>query len=348
MNNRILVVKCGGNAAVDPAKVCEDIAALHHEGQRVVLVHGGSADIDALGRRLGVTPRRLVAPDGVSARHTDADTLQVVATALSGIVQPRLVTSLVKLDVRAVGLSGWDGGLLRAKRKKAHRAVVDGRQVVVRDDHSGRITHVDAELLRTLLDAGIVPVVSSPALAEDGGAVNVDADRTAAAVAGALGADTLLMLTGAPGVLSDPDDETSVHDTYRMARTGAPEHVGGGMGLKLVAAREALFGGVPRVLIGDGRRAQPVRTALGGTATTVRLADGEAPLEGSERSERSATSGRSQSELSAPSAMSQSELSAPSELSAQSEQSAPSEQATQPEQSEQSAYATQQNGRAAA
>ncbi|MFF1715963.1 [LysW]-aminoadipate kinase [Streptomyces sp. NPDC058268] len=277
MKNRILVVKCGGNAAVDPAKVCQDIAALHHAGERVVLVHGGSADIDDLGRRLGLTPRRLVAPDGVSARYTDAATLQTVATALSGIVQPRLVTTLVNLGVRAVGLSGWDGGLLRARRKKAQRAVVDGRKTIVRDDHSGRITDVDAGLLNTLLDAGLVPVVSSPALAEDGRPVNADADRTAAAVAGALGADTLVMLTGAPGVLRDPADETSVEGIHRMPAEGAPAHVGGGMGLKLIAAREALLAGVDRVLIGDGRSDTPVQRALDGGATTVQLADIDRP-----------------------------------------------------------------------
>lgn len=273
--NQILVVKCGGNAAVDPMKVCEDAATLHRAGQPLVLVHGGSADINDLGERLGVPERRLAAPDGVSTRYTDAAALEVVSMALSGIVQPRLVTNLGQLGVRAVGLSGWDAGLLRARRKEAHRAVVDGRRTVVRDDHSGRITHVDTGLLHTLLDADIVPVVSSPALAEDGGSVNVDADRTAAAVAGALDAEALVMLTGAPGVLRDPADESSVQATYRMARTGAPEHVGGGMSLKLVAAREALLDGVSKVLIGDGRRETPVRRALGGQATTVLLAPDE-------------------------------------------------------------------------
>ncbi|MFI2209267.1 [LysW]-aminoadipate kinase [Streptomyces sp. NPDC020141] len=272
MRSQILVVKCGGNAAVDPAEVCKDIAALHRDGERVVLVHGGSADIDALGRRLGVTPRRTVAPDGVSARYTDAATLEVVALALSGIVQPRLVRNLVAHGVDAVGLSGWDGSLLRARRKKARRSVVDGRTVVVRDDHSGRIKDVNTRLLHVLLDAGVVPVVSSPALAEDGEPVNTDADRTAAAVAAALGAQDLVMLTGAPGVLRDPADESSLERVHHVGAEGPPAHVGGGMGLKLIAAREALAGGVGRVLIGDGRRENPVRTALEGEATRVRPA----------------------------------------------------------------------------
>ncbi len=134
----ITVVKCGGNAAVDPLAICSDVAGMAGDGERVVLVHGGSADIDALAGRLGVPMRRLVSPDGVSARYTDAAALEVVHLALAGLAKPRLVGALVAAGVPAVGLTGLDGGLLRAKRKSVHRALVDGRRVLVRDDHSGR------------------------------------------------------------------------------------------------------------------------------------------------------------------------------------------------------------------
>ncbi|MGP3983811.1 [LysW]-aminoadipate kinase [Streptomyces sp. KR80] len=264
-----IVVKCGGNAAVDPLAVCEDIAALTRDSRPVVVVHGGSADIERLAGRLGVESRRLVAPDGVSARHTDRAMLEVVHLALAGLAKPRLVAALSAAGVSAVGLTGLDGGLLRARRKTAHRAVVAGRRVVVRDDHSGRITEVDAGLLRALLADGRTPVVSPPAVAEDGGPVNTDADRAAAAVAAALGASTLVLLTGAPGVLTDPADDDSALPVCAVTPSGPPPFTGGGMGLKLVAAREALQGGVGRVLIADGRCRAPVRTALEGRATTV-------------------------------------------------------------------------------
>ncbi|MCD9196220.1 [LysW]-aminoadipate kinase [Streptomyces albireticuli] len=269
-----IVVKCGGNAAVDPLAVCEDIAGLTRERRPVVLVHGGSADIEGLAARMGVASRRLTAPDGVSARHTDAETLQVVHLALAGLAKPRLLTALASAGVSAVGLTGLDGGLLRARRKTAHRAVVDGRRIVVRDDHSGRVTEVNDALLRTLLAAGHVPVVSPPAVAEDGRPVNTDADRAAAAVAAGLGAGTLVLLTGAPGVLADPADEGSVLPVCAVAPSGTPPFTGGGMGLKLVAAREALQGGVGRVLIADGRRRDPVGAALAGAATEVVLEGG--------------------------------------------------------------------------
>ncbi|PRH76653.1 acetylglutamate kinase [Streptomyces solincola] len=271
----ITVVKCGGNGDVDPEAVCADVAALVAEGRRVVLVHGGSAEIERLADRLGVPQRKQTAPDGVSARHTDERTLEVVTLALAGSVKPKLVRSLVDRGVRAMGMTGLDGRLLLARRKKAQRALVDGRTVMVHDNLSGVVTSVNGPLLHSLLDAGMVPVISPPAITPDGEVVNIDADRTAAAAAAALDADTLMLLTGAPGVQSDPADESSVMETCTVPRSGRPPRwARGGMALKLVAAQEALRGGARRVLVADGRRRDPVRRALAGDATRVVL---EAP-----------------------------------------------------------------------
>jgi acetylglutamate/LysW-gamma-L-alpha-aminoadipate kinase len=266
------VVKCGGNPAVDAARVCAGVARLVRAGELVVLAHGGSGETDRLAAALGVPQRRLVSPAGIASRHTDAATLDALTMALAGRVKPRLVARLLHLGVAAVGLTGVDGGLLWARRKAAHRAVVDGRVVVVRDDRTGRIEQVGVRLLRTLLEAGYVPVVSPPALAEGGEIVNADADRAAAAMAVALGAARLLLLTGAPGVLRDERDETSVMASCELSPDGggAPPP-SGGMGLKLIAAREALTGGVPRVVIADGRVPDPVGDALAGIGTTVHL-----------------------------------------------------------------------------
>jgi acetylglutamate/LysW-gamma-L-alpha-aminoadipate kinase len=272
MIRAVTVVKCGGNPAVEEARVCAGVARLARAGEQVVLAHGGSGEIDRLAAVLGVPQRRTVSPTGVASRHTDAATLDALTMALAGRVKPRLVARLLELGVAAVGLTGVDGGLLRARRKTAHRAVVDGRVVVVRDDLTGRIERVGVGLLLALLDAGFVPVVSPPALAEGGQVVNVDADRAAAAVAVALGAARLLLLTGAPGVLRDSADETTVMTRCELSRGGdGLPAVSGGMGLKLIAAREALEGGVAQVVIADGRRPDPVGDALAGLGTAVRL-----------------------------------------------------------------------------
>ncbi len=266
-----MVVKCGGSAAVDPSSVCADVAELTAAGQPVVLIGGGSADIERLAARLSVPMRRLTSPDGLTARFTDEATLEVVSMALAGVVQPRLVTALLAAGVAAVGLTGVDGALLRARRRRAKRALVDGRQVIVRGDHSGRITAVNIALLTCLLDAGFVPVVSPPVLADDGSVLNADADRVAAAVAGAIGASALLLLTGAPGVLADPADPRSVLPVCVVPPDGPPPQRTGGIGVKLLAARDALTAGVPTVLIAGGDGPRPVRRALSGAGTTVAL-----------------------------------------------------------------------------
>jgi [amino group carrier protein]-L-2-aminoadipate 6-kinase len=266
-----VVIKCGGSAAADPAAICADVAALVAAGQPVVLVHGGSADIDRLAARLGVPVRRLTSPEGMSARFTGQDTLEVVSMALAGLVRPRLVTALLAAGVPAIGLTGVDGALLRARHRRTQRAIAGGRQVVVRGDRSGHITGVRTDLLGCLIAAGFVPVISPPVLAEDDSVLNADADRVAAAVAGAMHASTLLLLTGAPGVLADLDDPRSVLPTCLVRPAGPPPELGGGIGVKLLAARDALAAGVPAVLIAGGAGPAPVRRALSGAATRIRL-----------------------------------------------------------------------------
>ena len=272
-----VVIKISGALAASAA-VATDIAALRAAGEQVVLVHGGAAQIDRLAAELAVTARWTTSPSGVTTRHTDDAMLDVVTTALLGRVRPAVLTALAGAGVRAVGLSGLDAGLLRARRRAAVRAVVDGRTLILRDDRSGVVSHVEAGLLRALLEMGVVPVLSPPALAEDGRPVNVNADRVAAAVALAVGADRLLFLTGAPGVLRDAADPATVIGEYELTDDReTPASVRDGMALKLIAAREAVDGGVGDVRIAGGSRAHPVLDALSGAAGTVLRRPGAAP-----------------------------------------------------------------------
>ncbi|MFY1704923.1 [LysW]-aminoadipate kinase [Micromonospora sp. WMMA1923] len=275
MDDQITVVKCGGAATIAHDALCAEIAALQRNGRRVLLVHGGAAELDRLAARLGLPQRRLTTPSGSSSRYTDPATLEVLTMALAGKVKPGLLAALARAGARAVGLTGLDAGLLTARRTAVHRAVLDGRKVVIRDDHNGRLTRVDPQLLRTLFAADVVPVVSPPALGEDGHPVNVDADRVATALAGALGAAELVFLTGAPGLLRDPADETSVVGRLELspAEPPSPEIAGAGMTVKLQAAHDALLAGVGRVLIADGRRTGPLTAALAGQGTTVTLSE---------------------------------------------------------------------------
>jgi len=276
-------VKCGGNASIDPAAICADIAYLASVGRRVILVHGGSADIQNLADRLDVRLKRMTSLDGLSARYTDDAALEVVSLALAGVVQPRLVSELISNGVAAVGLTGVQGALIRARRRRAQRVLVGSRQVIVRGDRSGRITGVNVKLLYTLLDAHFTPVISPPVLAEDANVVNADADRVAASVAGAVRAEVLVLLTGAPGVLADSSDPQSVMPVCVVPRDGPPPMREAGIAVKLLAARDALTAGVPTVFIAGGNGPQPVRRALAGKATRMSLGTSPAPAHGSAR-----------------------------------------------------------------
>jgi [amino group carrier protein]-L-2-aminoadipate 6-kinase len=183
-------------------------------------------------------------------------------------VQTDLVAGLGRRGVRAVGLSGVDGRLLLARRKTGARAVVDGKVIRLSDDLSGTLETVDVPLLRGLLAMGVAPVVGPPALTAEGEVVNVDADAAAAAVASALGAEALLLLTNVPGLLRSPTDPTSL--VRKVERAGFDEALGlaaGRMRKKLLAARQALEGGVGRVVIGTSQGEAPVAAALAGAGT---------------------------------------------------------------------------------
>src|SRR5215470_8360488 len=208
----MIVIKVGGGAGVDLDSVCADIAAVVMSGQQVVVVHGTSAAADALAARMGVPARTLQSPSGYVSRYTDPETLDVFTMAAAGQVNTNIVTRLQSLGVNAIGLSGVDGRLIGAKRKDAVRAIDPdtGRQRIVRDDFTGKIEQVNAQLLHLLLDAGYTPVIAPLALGQECERLNIDGDRAAAMVAGALQADRLVILSNVPGLLANFPDESSL------------------------------------------------------------------------------------------------------------------------------------------
>ena len=263
-----IVIKLGGGEGIDPTSTTREIAALVRAGQRVVLVHGGSHETNTLSAALGHPPRTITSPGGQQSRRTDRQTLETFMMAYCGKVNKTVVESLRAAGVDAVGLSGLDAGIWIGARKTAIRAVEDGRTVIIRDDLSGRVESVDHAFLNLLLDAGRLPVLTPPAGTPEGIAINVDADRAAAATAIALGADELLLLSNVRGVLRDPADPGSLielvdPDSLDDVRTAAR----GRMKNKVLAAEEALHGGVPRVVIGRAGGDGAIARARGGVGT---------------------------------------------------------------------------------
>ncbi len=258
----MIVVKVGGSSGIDREAVAADVAAVARAGERVVLVHGASAQTDRLSELLGHPARTIVSPSGQQSRRTDRRTLEIFAMAALGGETFSYVELLQRHGAPAVGLFGALAG-----PRKSVRAVEGEKVVLLRDDYTGKVEHVDAGLLRSVLAAGAVPVLPPLALSGDGEGLNVDGDRAAASVAAALGADALVMLTNVPGLLRSLDDPASLVREASVAEAEALAQ--GRMKKKALAAREALEAGVGRVVIASGCVERPLRRALEGQGTRV-------------------------------------------------------------------------------
>jgi acetylglutamate/LysW-gamma-L-alpha-aminoadipate kinase len=269
-NESILVVKLGGTEGVDFSKICDDIADLISTGQKLIIVHGGSAEANKLGELTGCPPKFVTSPSGFTSRYTNPETLEVFAMAVNGKINTFLVEELQKRGINALGLSGLDGKLICAQRKSAIRIIENGKQKILRDDFTGKITVVNKDLLELLLSNGYTPVIAPMAISEKGEALNVDADRAAAMISSAVKADHLILLTAAAGLMRRfPDESTLIHQLPKKQLDDALDFAKGRMKKKVLGAQEALSFGVNEVVISDGRIDAAVSKALAGAGTHI-------------------------------------------------------------------------------
>jgi acetylglutamate kinase len=253
--DQVFVVKLGGEVLSDAGvrdQAATQLALLHSLGIRLVVVHGGGPQASALSRRLGQEPR-LVA----GRRVTDDAALEVAKMVYAGQLNTDLLAALRAHKVQPVGLSGVDADLLAAHRRPPVSVVEDdGRSVQVDYGHVGDIERVDPRILLTLMDARFVPVVASLAGDDEGAVYNVNADTVAESIAVALRAQKLIFLTGAPGVLRDRNDPSTLvtfADPDDLAGLMVSGALAGGMRPKVEACIRAATSGVERTHIIDGR-----------------------------------------------------------------------------------------------
>lgn len=241
-NGEIVVIKYGGNAMINEQlkqQVMEDIVLLWLIGVKVVLVHGGGPEISTLMDKLGKKPEFV---DGL--RVTDKETVDIVQMVLAGKVNKTLVNLLEMKGGKAMGISGMDGCLIEAEIKDERLGYV------------GRITNVNIEPISDLLEKGYIPVVSTIGCDKQGNAYNINGDTAAAYIAGALGAERLIMMTDIDGILRDRHDpstlipKVTLTDIEKLCEEGV---ISGGMIPKVDCCVEAIHKGVKNVIIMDGR-----------------------------------------------------------------------------------------------
>lgn len=241
--NKIIVIKYGGNAMINEelkAAVMGDMVLLSLIGIKVVLVHGGGPEITEM---LGKIGKETKFYNGL--RVTDEESAKIVQMVLAGKINKNLVNLLQNIGGKAIGLSGMDGGLIEAKP-------IDFENL----GYVGEITNVNTQPILDVLEKGYIPVVSTVGCDKEGNVYNINADTAAAAIAGSLGAESLISMTDICGILRDKDDDSTlipvinVSEAPQLMREGI---ISGGMIPKIECCIEAIRRGVGKVFVIDGR-----------------------------------------------------------------------------------------------
>ena len=264
----LIVVKMGGSILKEGAssELVSDLKGLAKEN-RIVLVHGGGVEVTEIAAKLGKEQKFIVSPEGFRSRYTDKETIEIFTMVMAGKINKQIVLALQSQGIPAVGLSGLDGMLLKAERKKRLIAVDErGRKKVIDGGYTGKIIKVNANLLQFLLGKDYMPIVTPIAMSEEFEPLNVDGDRTAASIAGALKADRLVLLTDVKGLVlkGKPIQKITAAEVKE-----ALSSIGQGMSTKVHAALEALNQGVNEVSITSGNGKLPISSALKHECGTV-------------------------------------------------------------------------------
>ena len=266
----MIVVKAGGRALMQNRdKILDSIALRANRG--IIFVHGGGDIVSEYSKRMGIEPKFVTSPQGIRSRYTDENEMDVYNMVMSGKLNKEIVSYLEKRGVRTVGISGVDAGVLKAERKKKI-VVVDerGRKRIIDGGYTGTIISVNEELPRLLVEQGYVVVISPVALGTEGELLNVDGDQAAAAIARALRAEVLVILTDVEGLILDGQLIREI--TPREARELLPK-IGAGMNRKVMLAAEAVEAGVERCIICSGLVEEPLSVLELEHGTVVSMRD---------------------------------------------------------------------------
>lgn len=263
-----IVVKVGGSLMKDgvPDSLVSNVASLFSSDQ-IALVHGGGDVVTDFATRLGKEQRFVVSPQGIRSRYTDRETVEIYQMVMSGLLGKRLVLALERAGVKAVSISGVDGALMQGKRKSRLLIMDDrGRKVAIEGGYTGKVESVDPALAELLLSQGYLPVVSPVALSRENEPLNVDGDRAAASLAVGLRADAVVFATNVEGLTLGGSLIQRISSAEALAKLPT---IGFGMQKKVMAAVEAVGGGVKEAIICSGTRDSPISKALAHDSCTV-------------------------------------------------------------------------------
>ncbi len=263
----MITIKIGGSVIDDLHPTTISDIKKFSEKEGVILVHGGGKEVTKVCEQLGKEPKFVTSPSGIKSRYTDKETAEIFTMVMSGRINKTIVRMLQQNGINAVGLSGVDGKIIQAERKKKLLIVNEkGRKQAIDGGYTGKISNVNDSLIKSLLKQGFTPVIAPIALSEESEFLNVDGDRAAAYVAAKVQSDKVLFITNVDGLLMD--NKLVKNLTLAEAKEIRPK-IGPGMEKKILAATEALDMGVKEVLIANGQRENPISSAIAHDNCTV-------------------------------------------------------------------------------
>jgi acetylglutamate/LysW-gamma-L-alpha-aminoadipate kinase len=263
----MIVVKIGGSV-VDGLHLTtlQDIKNIS-EKYKLVIVHGGGKEVTNIATKLGKQQRFIISPSGVKSRYTDKETAEIYTMVMSGRINKAIVGMLLRQGIKAAGITGIDGCLLKAQRKKKLLIVNEkGRKMAIDGGYTGKIYSVDPLLVHALLDQGYIPVISPVAISEEFDFLNVDGDRAAAYVAAGLKSDMVIFITNVNGLMLE--DKLVTNLTLEQANAVLSK-IGYGMEKKVIACKEAIEMGVNESIIASGKVENPISSAIAHNNCTV-------------------------------------------------------------------------------
>ncbi len=266
MNSKLTLIKIGGGRDINWDYIADELGQF----KNLIIIHGANFKIAEISAKLGVPEKKIISPSGFESRFTDKETIDVFLMTYAGLVNKKLVVTLQKHGINAVGLSGIDGRIWEGKRKKIIYSQESGKTKLISDSLTGNVEKINKKLLNMLIKNHYVPVLCPPAISDENEIINVDNDRAAAQLAKSMGIKEIIMLFEAPGFCQNLSDPKSL--VKKIKFDDLEEYIKiatFGMKKKLLGVKEAMNGSVQRVYLGDGRVKNPIQKIKNGVGTLI-------------------------------------------------------------------------------
>jgi len=266
----MILIKVGGGKNINWDYISEDIHLVWPK-EKLLLVHGASSIRDEIAEKMGHPTKRITSESGITSVFTDEKALEIFTMVYAGLMNKKIVSKLHSYNINAVGLSGVDGKIWQAKRKK-NLLVKEGKKTkLLKGSHTGKVEQVNTDLIELLLNNNYLPVICPPAIGLDNEILNTDNDWASAIMASALGISKMVVLFEAVGLLENSDNEQNVikHIPKNQLKNYL-QYAEGTMQKKILGARKAISCGVKEIYWGDGRIKNPIINALEGKGTVIR------------------------------------------------------------------------------